>query len=93
MRSRYSAYVLDLRDYLLQTWDPRTRPPSIEPPTPGLRWLGLQVLEHVALTDGRATVRFVARYRLGGGSAVRMKEISRFRLDHGRWLYVDGDHG
>ena len=29
MRSRYAAYVLKLEDYLLATWHPRTRPPSL----------------------------------------------------------------
>ena len=37
MRSRYSAFVLDLRDYLLATWHPEHRPVGIEPPEPGLR--------------------------------------------------------
>ena len=36
MRSRYSAFVLDLRPYLLATWHPRTRPTHLEPPEPGL---------------------------------------------------------
>ena len=30
MRSRYSAYVLGLIDYLLATWHPSTRPASID---------------------------------------------------------------
>ena len=34
MRSRYSAFVKDLRDYLLSTWHPSTRPPLIEAPEP-----------------------------------------------------------
>jgi SEC-C motif-containing protein len=43
MRSRYSAFVRDLGDYLLATWHPRTRPAALEPHPPGLRWLGLEV--------------------------------------------------
>jgi len=43
MRSRYSAFVLDLRPYLLDTWHPDHRPEAIEPPEPGLKWLGLSV--------------------------------------------------
>ncbi len=43
MRSRYSAYVLGLTDYLLATWHPSTRPTSIDADVPGLTWLGLQV--------------------------------------------------
>ncbi|PSD25324.1 hypothetical protein C7E18_22680 [Stenotrophomonas maltophilia] len=29
------------------------------------------------------------RYRIGGGSAVRMTEHSRFRCIDGRWYYLD----
>ena len=32
MRSRYTGFVLGLADYLLQTWHPDSRPPSIEFP-------------------------------------------------------------
>ncbi|WP_368644286.1 YchJ family metal-binding protein [Castellaniella ginsengisoli] len=46
MRSRYSAYVLDELDYLLQTWHPDTRPAALEPNEPGTRWLGLDVRRH-----------------------------------------------
>ena len=46
MRSRYSAFVRDDRDYLLQTWHPRTRPDGLEAPAPGLRWLGLSIRQH-----------------------------------------------
>jgi SEC-C motif-containing protein len=42
--------------------------------------------------DGdRATVEFVARSRVGGGSAQRLHELSRFVREDGRWFYVDGD--
>jgi SEC-C motif domain protein len=90
MRSRYSAYVADLRDHLLATWHPRTRPAHIEPPEPGLRWLGLQVKAHQQQDDTHATVSFVARSKLGG-RAHRLVETSRFERVDGRWYYVDGD--
>ena len=93
MRSRYSAYVLGLADYLRATWHPSTRPQSLELDDPeGLRvvWLGLQVRSHRAAGD-QAQVEFVARYRAGGRSAVRMTELSRFVREDGRWYYVDGD--
>lgn len=51
-------------------------------------WLGLEVKSHRASGD-RAEVEFVARYRVGGGSAVRMAERSRFVREGGRWFYVD----
>lgn len=90
MRSRYSAYVLGRADYLLATWHPSTRPASIEPDPPGLKWLGLEVRRHERQDDDRATVSFVARSKLGG-RAHRLQETSRFVREGGRWFYVDGD--
>lgn len=90
MRSRYSAFVLGRRDYLLDTWHPRTRPASIEPDPPGLKWLGLQLRRTVEVDAGHAIVEFVARSRLGG-RATRLHETSRFVREGGRWYYVDGD--
>jgi SEC-C motif-containing protein len=89
MRSRYSAFVLDLTDYLRETWHPSTRPPAIEPSPPGLRWLGLDVRRHVASDADHAIVEFVARSKLGG-RAERLHETSRFVREDGRWFYVDG---
>ncbi len=90
MRSRYSAYVLGLADYLLATWHASTRPAAIEPDPPGLRWLGLEVRQHRHVDDTHATVEFVARHRLGGRGQ-RLHETSRFVREEGRWFYVDGD--
>lgn len=92
MRSRYSAYVHDLIDYLLATWHPSTRPSTIEPNLPGLRWLGLDVKKHEVQDADHATVEFVARSKLGG-RAHRLQEKSRFVREDGRWFYVDGDLG
>ena len=90
MRSRYSAYVLDLWDYLLATWHPGTRPASLPAPEPGLRWLGLEV-RRSAMTDAdHGTVEFIARSKLGG-RAHRMHETSRFVREDGRWYYLDGE--
>lgn len=90
MRSRYSAYVRNLIDYLLATWHPSTRPAAIEPNPPGLRWLGLDVKKHEVQDADHATVEFVARSKLGG-RAHRLQEKSRFVREDGRWFYVDGD--
>lgn len=89
MRSRYSAFVLDLRDYLLASWHLRTRPEGLEAPEAGLKWLGLEVKAHHATGD-TATVAFVARSKLGG-RAHRLVETSRFVREDGQWFYVDGD--
>jgi SEC-C motif domain protein len=88
MRSRYAAYVLDRQAYLLDTWHPRTRPPALTPPAPGLRWLGLEVRRHVVIDDDHAAVEFVARSKRGG-RADRLHVVSHFERLDGRWLYVD----
>lgn len=90
MRSRYSAFVLDRLDYLLASWHPDTRPASIEPNEPGLRWLGLEVKRHQRQDADHATVEFVARSKLGG-RAHRLHEVSRFERIDGRWYYRDGN--
>ncbi|MGB6103881.1 MAG: YchJ family metal-binding protein [Pusillimonas sp.] len=89
MRSRYTAFVLDELDYLLESWHPSTRPASLEGNAPGVKWLGLQLRGHDCQDAGHATVEFVARSR-HNGQAVRLHEISRFVRENGRWFYVDG---
>lgn len=91
MRSRYSAYVLGLADYLLATWHPGTRPPEIEANPPGLKWLGLDVRRHAQRDENHGTVEFVARSRLAGGHAQRLHETSRFVREGGQWFYLDGE--
>jgi SEC-C motif domain protein len=92
MRSRYSAFVLGLADYLLASWHPDTRPAALDLDPPGVRrWLGLRVIAHQPIDADQAEVEFVARSRVGGGSAQRLHERSRFRRIEGRWYYLDGD--
>lgn len=90
MRSRYTAYTLLKEDYLLATWHPSTRPPSLglaqEVPT---KWLGLEVKRHEQQDADHAIVEFVARYKVNG-RAHRLHEVSRFVRETGRWFYVDG---
>lgn len=90
MRSRYSAYVLELTDYLLATWHTTTRPARLdldEEPRP--QWLGLQI-RRATTGANTAAVEFVARYRVAG-RAHRLHEISRFRCEAGCWYYLDGE--
>ncbi len=89
MRSRYSAFVLGLADYLLATWHPGTRPLTLELDA-GTQWLGLEVRAHRLLDGERGEVEFVARSRLAG-KGQRLHERSRFVREAGRWFYVDGD--
>ncbi len=90
MRSRYSAFVLGLGDYLRDTWHASTRPAQAIAFEPGLRWLGLEVRCHLRQDEDHATVEFVARSKQGG-RAQRLHETSRFVREGGRWLYLDGE--
>ena len=66
MRSRYSAYVLGLIDYLLATWHASTSPGDLE--LSPVKWLGLEV-RHAQSTGDAGVVEFVAYYRSSNRSA------------------------
>ena len=86
MRSRYSAYVIGLLDYLLATWHASSSPGDLE--LPPVKWLGLEV-RHAQIAGDAGVVEFVARCK-EGGRAQRMHETSRFVREDGRWYYIDG---
>ena len=86
MRSRYSAYVLGLIDYLLATWHGSTSPGDLE--LSPMKWLGLEVRAAESAGDA-GVVEFVARYR-SAGQPGRLHEISRFVREEGHWFYIDG---
>lgn len=87
MRSRYSAFVEQDWDYLDRTQQTQ----DIGPPTPDIKWLGLEILGTAAgdLEDFEGTVEFIARYSHQGNDA-ELREVSRFQKVNGKWLYVDG---
>lgn len=84
MRSRFSAFVLGLPDYLVATWHPRTRPESVD--TEGMEWISLEILDTVDGEEGDETgiVEFIARHDRG-----EMRERSAFARRAGRWFYVE----
>jgi SEC-C motif-containing protein len=90
MRSRYSAYVLGLDDYLYATWHPDKRPATLWLKEPGRKWLGLEVKRHVVLDGHNELVEFVARSAIGG-RADRRHELSRFVREASRWYYVGAE--
>lgn len=90
MRSRYSAFVLRNEPYLLATWHSGTRPASVSFDR-NQKWLGLKIVDARVTGVHVAEVEFIARYRVGGGSAERHHERSRFVREGDRWFYVDGD--
>lgn len=90
MRSRYSAFVLRDEPYLLATWHASKRPRTVEF-DPQQKWLGLKIVAARGTGAATAEVEFIARYRVGGASAARLHECSRFVKEGERWFYVDGD--
>lgn len=91
MRSRYSAYVLGLAQYLLDTWHPRTRPNDLDlNEDASISWLGLAIKNTEVTSNTTATVEFIARYKVGGNKAQKLHEISLFELTDA-WYYVSGE--
>lgn len=94
MRSRYSAYVLGLIDYLLDTTLPVQKSSldreSISQWSAQSTWLGLEV-EHAELLGGKpehAFVTFTARWHDAAGEHSH-RERSAFVRNQGRWYFID----
>ena len=94
MRSRYSAYVLGLVDYLLDTTLPvqksRLDRASISEWSAQSTWLGLEV-ESAELLGGKpehAFVTFTARWHDATGEHSH-RERSAFVQNQGRWYFID----
>ena len=88
MRSRYSAFALDLTEYLRETWHSSTRPSSL-PSDDATRWRRLEILDHDQ-QDDRGHVHFRATFQEGRRWGV-LEEVSRFVCEEGRWYYLDGE--
>lgn len=94
MRSRYSAYVKKMKNYLLDTWHSSTRPKAEElelDEESGFRWLNLKVIssERGKIEDDIGLVSFIASFKFGNQKG-EMKEASKFIKEEGIWYYVDG---
>lgn len=89
MRSRYSAFVLGLSDYLLQTWHGTTRPKELELDEQ-MNWLGLEIISTRSggASATRGVVEFSAYYAQGK-SRQSQHEVSTFVREDGAWFYVD----
>ena len=87
MRSRYSAYVLGLVEYLIETDTRSTNEDSadIEAFSKGVEWIGLEILDH---HDN--IVEFKAYYNLHGKTEA-MHEKSVFSKHDGVWKYDNGE--
>ena len=87
MRSRYSAYVMTLTDYLIDTDRNSTQNDiiDIENFSKGVDWIGLKI---ISSKDNMVEVK--AYYKTGSGVYV-LYEKSNFVLENGRWLYDGGE--
>ncbi len=96
MRSRYSAYALGNIAYVAATHAPEAMEgfdqAASEEMARKVKWKGLTIeaTEGGGEGDETGTVTFSARFSMGGQDQMH-REISRFRKEDGRWLYVDGD--
>jgi len=90
MRSRFSAFAVGRAAYLLQTWDPSTRPAHLDLDD-GTIWRRLQIVDtdRGRADDDRGTVEFRAQYERAGRRHI-LHERSTFRRGGARWYYVDG---
>lgn len=89
MRSRYSAYVKKMKNYLLDTWHPSTRPTEeeLKLDESGFKWLNLSIRssqENASI----GLVSFTASYCFGTQKG-EMKEVSKFIKEDGTWYYLD----
>lgn len=94
MRSRYSAYVLGLIDYLVSTTLPAQQGEldreAIAQWSRSSHWLGLEVEAHRPQSGHppRAQVVFTARWQDDGGIHSH-RECSDFVQCAGRWFFID----
>lgn len=96
MRSRYSAFVKKLGDYLIATRHPSKRHldslSQLQQIFKDTYWLGLTILttEKGSATDTLGYVSFSANYRDNNKEDV-LYERSLFQKDAAQWFYVEGD--
>lgn len=89
MRSRFSAFALQLEDYLETSWHPDTRPNHIQL-EPGTQWKRLEIIS--ASNDSlQGYVHFKAYYQEKNAWHL-LEETSKFLFENGHWLYHSGNY-
>ncbi len=98
MRSRYSAHVLGLVNYVVATYHPSCEAEQHREAiadSVNSEWLGLEVLNSDIAESGEGFVEFKAYYR-DGKDEYCLQERSRFlREEHNgqlQWFYIDGEY-
>ncbi|WP_165242333.1 YchJ family protein [Corynebacterium lizhenjunii] len=91
MRSRFSAFVTGDSRYLLDTWDPQTRPSELNLEDMPVRFYRLEIVhaEGGGLFDSTGVVEFEAFYK--GAASGSQRERSTFHRHNGRWYYSSGE--
>ena len=95
MRSRYSAFVVENIDYLLNTHDPSTRHENdredIKNWSENSIWEGLNILgtQKGGESDSTGKVEFVAHYHMNGKDE-NHHELSEFVKKDGQWFFHQG---
>ncbi len=90
MRSRYTAYALNLEQYLLDTWHSQYRPNALNLEHTFTKYMHLNVIQHIILSDCSAQVAFNVKIKLNG-KIHYMHELSFFVKENNMWFYTYGD--
>jgi len=95
MRSRFSAYIEQLGEYLFQTWHPDFRaeltPALLAQSGKETDWRSLQILatNKGEAQDQQGTVEFCAWF-MADNALHYHHEVSNFERVNGAWVYSDG---
>lgn len=89
MRSRYSAFVLGISDYLLATWHAATRPTQLAIDT-DTKWKKLEIISAEPTHGDSGEVHFRAYFRERQQWHV-LEEKSQFIYINDRWQYASGE--
>lgn len=88
MRARFSAFKLGLRDFLLNSWHPDTRPSVLEL-AETTQWGSLHI-HHQTVSNNQGEVHFSAYFFEEGLWGVQ-EEHSVFMREQGTWYYHSGE--
>jgi SEC-C motif-containing protein len=89
MRSRFSAFALQLNDYLLSSWHSSTRPDQLELET-STHWKRLEIISASNNTQ-QGSVHFKAYYQEQEQWHL-LEETSKFVFENNHWFYHSGDY-
>ena len=91
MRSRYTAYVLKEKDYILKTWHCSTRPKKFKLDI-NIEWIGLQIIDIIQgdVKDLKGSIFFETSYRYQN-SLYTIRENAKFVRENDLWLYLHGE--